>query len=120
MANITDTRTSLDNTVKIFDSFYATTMTIPADRFDIVRAYFRSVCSTTNIADNFTALFFRISNESGIDSLELLKDIKGTPNKLQLNTKLAYYMNSFKSKTSLYGISTVPQPLTSITRNIVI
>lgn len=119
MAKIVDNRSSLDNTVRIFDAFYSTSLVIPADKYDIIHGYFTGICPTRTIAENFTALFFRISNEANIDVLELLKEIKGTPNKLQMNSKLAYYMNSFKSKTSLYGIAIRPQPMVTVARNIV-
>ena len=36
-----------------------------------------------------------------------------------MNQIFAYYMNSFKSKTSLYGIGTVPRPNLPVARNIV-
>lgn len=120
MANIIDNRTSLDNTIRIYDSFYSVNMVVGADQFDIVYGYFTSVCDTKNIAANFTAFLFRIAQETGIDVLELLAQIQGTGSKLQMNKVLAYYLNSFKSRTSLYGTGNVPQPNLPIARNIVL
>jgi hypothetical protein len=118
MPQILDQRTSMDQTVRIFDSFYAITLNINGNEYDIVHGYFMSVCTTKTIANNFTAVLFRVAQETGIDALDLLDQIKGTK-KMEMNQILAYYMNSFKSKTSLYGISTVPKPNLPVARNIV-
>ena len=118
MPQILDQRTSMDQTVRIFDSFYAITLNINGNEYDIVHGYFISVCITKTIANNFTAVLFRVAQETGINALDLLDQIKGTK-KMEMNQILAYYMNSFKSKTSLYGISTVPKPNLPVARNIV-
>ena len=118
MPQILDQRTSMDQTVRIFDSFYAITLTINGNEYDIVRGYFVSICATKNIANNFTAVLFRISQETGIDALDLLDQVKGKK-KMEMNQIFAYYMNSFKSKTSLYGIGIVPRPNLPVARNIV-
>lgn len=119
MAKILDTRTQLDQTVQIFDSFYSIDMVVNGNEYDIVRGYFLEVCDTKNIADNFTAVLFRIAQETGIDALELLDQIKGVGSKLQMNKVICYYLNSFKSKTSLYGIGQIPSPNQPVARNIV-
>ena len=118
MARIIDERTSTDLTVKIFDDFYSFNMIVNGNEYDIVFGYFKTVCDTKNIAANFTAFLFRISQETGIPVLDLLGQIQGT-NKLQMNQIISYYLNSFKSKTSLYGVSTVPQSNQPVARNIV-
>jgi hypothetical protein len=118
MARIIDDRTSTDLTVKIFDDFYSFNMVVNGNEYDIVNGYFKSVCGTKVIAGNFTAFLFRISQETGIPVLDLLGQIQGT-NKLQMNQVISYYLNSFKSKTSLYGVSTVPQSNQPVARNIV-
>ena len=120
MATIIDTQSSLDQTVRIFDSFYSFDLTVNASEYDIVHGYFLSVCDTKNIAGNFTSILFRISQETGIPILDLLGSIKGTNNKLEMNQVINYYLNSFKSKTSLYGISIVPQPNIPVARNVVL
>lgn len=119
MAKIIDNRTTLDQTVRIFDSFYDTDLKVGSSQYDVVHGYFLEVCDTKNIADNFTAVLFRVAQEANIDVLELLAQIQGTENKLQMNKILAYYLNSFKSKTSLYGIGVIPQPNQPVARNIV-
>ena len=118
MARIIDDRTSFDLTVKIFDDFYSFNMIVNGNEFDIVNGYFKTVCATKAIAGNFTSFLFRIAQETGIPVLDLLGQIQGT-SKLQMNQVISYYLNSFKSKTSLYGISVRPRPNQSVQRNIV-
>jgi hypothetical protein len=119
MARIIDDRTASDLTVKIFDDFYAFNMSVNGNEFDIVNGYFKSVCDTRIIAGNFTSFLFRIAQETGIPVLDLLAQIQGANNKLEMNQIIAYYLNSFKSKTSLYGVGTIPQSNQPVARNIV-
>lgn len=119
MAQITNNGTALDRTVRIFDSFYATDVVVGGSQFDIVNGYFTNICETKNIAANFTAVLFRISQQTGIDVLALLAEIKGANNKLEMNQTICYYLNSFKSRTSLYGIGVLPIPVQPVSRNIV-
>ena len=118
MPQILDNRTSLDQTVRIFDSFYSFDSVVNAIEYDIVYSYFVSVCSTKNIAANFTAVLFRIAQETQIPVINLLDQVKGKK-KMEMNQVLAYYLNSFKSKTSLYGISIIPKSNQPVARNIV-
>ena len=119
MAKILDTRTGLDKTIRIYDSFYSFDLVVNPAQFDIVNGYFTSVCATKQIADNFTAVLFRIAQETGENVLDLLGYIQGSNSKLEMNQVICYYLNSFKSRTSLYGTSVVPQPNQFIQRNIV-
>lgn len=120
MPTILDNRTTLDQTVRIFDSFYATDLVVNSNVFDVVFAYFKNVCPTKNVAENFTALFFRISQEAQVDPIALLENLKGAPNKIKINEVMAYYLNSFKSKASLYGIGVIPKPNQAVARNVVL
>lgn len=120
MAQILDNRNSLDQTVRIFDLFYAVDLIVNPDEYDIIHGYFTSVCETKTIAENFTTVLFRISTETGINALVLLDELKGSGNKLQMNKKMCYYLNSLKSKTSLYGVSVVPLPNVPVARNVVL
>lgn len=119
MPTITDNRTSVDQTVKIFDSFYGINLVVNGSEYDIVYGYFTSVCATRKIAANFTAVLFRIAQESGISVLELLRSLQGSSNKLEMNKILCYYLNSLKSKTNLYGISIIPLANQPAARNVV-
>jgi hypothetical protein len=39
---------------------------------------------------------------------------------LQMNKQICYWLNSLKSKTSLYGVSVIPQPVVPVARNVVL
>jgi len=119
MAQIIDgPRSQLDTTVRVFDSFYNYEAAVNADAYEIVNSYFRSVCANTSIANNFTSMLFRIVSLTGQDAMTLLDNIQGTT-KLETTAMMAYYLNSLKSKTTLYGVSVVPSPNENVQRNIV-
>ena len=115
------TNQSLDRTVKIFDAFYNTSLVIPADQYDIIFSFFKGVCNTTQIAENYTVILFFIAQDANINAMALLENIKGnTKNKIEINKIMAYYLNSFKSKTSLYGVGQIPRPSQPVARNVVL
>lgn len=115
------TSNPLDRTVKIFDQFYATNLVVNSNDYDIILSYFKLYCATTSIAENFTAVFFRIAQEAGINPIELLEIIKTNANdKISLNKVFCYYLNTFKSKASLYGVALVPKPIEPVARNVVL
>ena len=117
-ARIIDNRGSgVDQTIRIFDNFYSFELIINGNEYDIVHGYFVDICDSSVVADNFTVFLFRISQQTGTPVLELLDYIAGT-SKLDMNRIVSYYLNSFKSKTALYGVSFVPQPNQVVARNI--
>lgn len=121
MAKIIDNRTGIDNTIKIFDSFYSFNTVVNPDEYDVVHGYFTSVCEGPNIADNMTAVFFRITTETGIPATTLLSYVKGDQNSdtMHLDKTICYFLNTLKSKTALYGVSQVPRPNQPVSRNII-
>jgi len=119
MPTIIDNQRSPDRTIEIYDNFYNTKLIINASDYDIVFSYFKSTSNNDTIAGNFTANLFRISQESGVPVLDLLNQIKGLPNKLEMNKLICYFLNSFKSNTSLYGVGVVPRPNQLTARNVV-
>lgn len=120
MAQIIDApRNNLDKTVRVFDQFYNFDLLVNASQYEVIYSYFFSINNSKFIASNFTALLFRISSVTGEDVMSLLNDITGK-SKLDANALLTYYLNSIKSKTTLYGLSSVPQPNQSVQRNVVV
>lgn len=120
MSRSVDTRTGLDKTVRIFDAFYVTDLLVNASVYDAVYGYFITVCASKDIANNFTVMLFRIAQQTGVDVLTLIEELRGkNKTKIQMNELMAYYLNSLKSKTSLYGVSAIPQPVVPVARNIV-
>lgn len=120
MPTIIDNRNNLDNTVKIFDEFYNFNLVVDGSKYDIVYGYFFNKSKSKQIANNFTTFLFRIAQETGINVLTLLQELQGTGNQLQLTGKIAYYLNSLKSKAALYGISRIPPPIVPVARNVVL
>lgn len=121
MAQIVDgPRTQLDKTVRVFDSFYNYEASIDASTYEIVRSYFYSVSENSDIAENFTSMLFRIATVTNEAPLTLLSYLQGTNNKLETTALMAYYLNSLKSKTTLYGVSVIPTPNENVQRNVVI
>jgi hypothetical protein len=122
MGNTVDAPKSiLDKTVNIFDSYYNFDMTVDANQYEIVRSYFKQVSNSDTVANNFSTMIFRISNITGENPLDLLTYIQGqSKTKLEANAIMTYYLNSIKSKSSLYGISTTPQPNDNVQRNVLI
>jgi hypothetical protein len=119
MANTIDSpSSSLDTSVKLFDSFYNYDMVVDATTYEIVRSYFKSVNNSEDISKNFATMIFRIASITGNDPLTLLSFIQGKT-KLEANAIMIYYLNNIKSKTAMYGISVLPQPNENIQRNIV-
>lgn len=120
MANIIDRR-SIDQTLLIYDTFYATSFTVDANKFDLVFSFFYETSKNKEIAGNFTVVLFRISEITNIDILTLLTQLKGVvQEKLAVTKQLAYYLNSFKSKTSLYGVTRLVLPNVPVARNVVL
>lgn len=107
-----------DNTTQVFDQFYNINITVPADEYEIVLSWFRSICSTEQIAQNFTAFVFIISSNSKIPSLDLLSQMQGQTG-IQIDALMAYYLNSAKTKSALYGVANQITPNFYVQRNIV-
>ena len=118
-AIIDEAHSQLDQTVRIFDSFYQFDLVVSQNDHDVVYSYFYDVTKSKNIATNFTGFLFRIANLTGNNVQLLLDYIKGR-SKLEVNGLMAYYLNSIKSKTTLYGISASPKPNEPVQRNVVV
>jgi len=121
MPTIIDNRKeTLDQTVRIFDAFYNAELNIPSNEWDVVYGYFKTICETDKIAGNLASSLFRVTQLSGVPAIDLLQIIQGkAQDKLQLNSIMCYYLNSVRSKTALYGVSTIPLPNEPVARNVV-
>ena len=120
MANTVDApKSQLDTITKTFDKDYQSQVSIGANEYEIVKSFFLDITGSENVSSNFTIMLFRISALTGLSVLQLLDEMKGK-SKLQINASMAYYLNSLKSKTTLYGVSVIPEPNFSVQRNIVI
>lgn len=110
-----------DPTVSIFDNFYNTHLVVNSSEYDVVYSFFEGTSKNSVIAGNFSALLFKIAQEGNYNVLDLLEIIKGKQSdKLQMNSILCYYLNTFRSRTALYGTGIIPKPNESVQRNVVI
>jgi hypothetical protein len=115
------TKNTLDQTVQIFDAFYNQDVTMGVNEFNQVFAYFKEVCDTKEIAENFTYVFFKMAQDNGVNVITLLEELQNqSVNKVSLNQIMAFYFNSFKSKSSLYGVLGEVEPNLPVARNVVI
>jgi hypothetical protein len=103
MSSINYTNYNLDQTVRVFDSFYEYDVAVPAAEYDIVYSYFRKEMTSPIAAGNFTVSLFRVAENAGVSPLTLLEEFKGQ-NGINLNVQLAYYLNTIRNKATLLGV----------------
>jgi hypothetical protein len=107
-----------DNITQVFDQFYGINITVPVGEFEVVLSWFRSICATEQIAQNFTAFIFIISSNTKIPAIDLLTQIQGMTG-LEVDATIAYYLNSSKTKSALYGVANPVTPNYYVQRNII-
>lgn len=121
MPSIVELGKGADRTIEIYDSFYSIGLQVDAAQFDVVYSFFYDTSKNATTAGNFTVILFRIAQETGLNVLLLLDELRGvTTDKLKLTKTIAYYLNSLKSKTALYGIAKIPLPNLPVARNVVL
>lgn len=103
MSSINNTNYNIDQTVRVFDSFYEYDVNIPVNEYDVVYSYFRSQMSTEVAAGNFTVSLFRVAEETKIPALTLLQEFQGN-NGVSLDINLAYYLNLIRNRATLLGV----------------
>jgi len=123
MASINYTNYNIDQTVRVFDTFYDYDVDIPVGDYDVVNSYFRSVMTTAQAADNFTSSLFRVAQDTNIPPLTLLQAFQaGNTNNnpgLSLNLNMAYYLNSIRNRATLLGVGIAVAPNFYAARNVV-
>lgn len=107
----------LDPTVRVFDQFYGFDQQVPAQEYDVVYSYFRSVFGTAEAAGNFTTTLFRVADESATPVLTLLQEIQGQ-SQPELTLTLCYYLNSVRSNATLLGVNAAVTPNFYAARNV--
>jgi len=108
MGSVNTYNTAIDPTVQLFDRFYEYEANVPAQEYDAVYSYFLSVFGTADAAGNFAVTLFRISEQSRIPVMDLLQQLEGL-NTVELTLTMTYYINNFRSASTLLGIN---QPVT--------
>ena len=109
MSTVNNANPRLGQTVRVFDSFYAFDVTVPAAEYDVVFSYFQKQMTTKQAAGNFTVSLFRVAQETGIPALTLLSEFEGTAG-VNLNVQLAYYLNLVRNRATLLGVGVTVTP----------
>lgn len=109
MSSVNYANPKLDQSVRIFDSFYKYDANVPAAEYDVVNSYFRSIMSDATIAGNFTVSLFQVADSTQIPVLTLLESFKGKA-PLDLSINMAYYLNQIRSRATLLGVNSQPVP----------
>lgn len=120
MANsINFTNTNIDQTVRVFDSFYDYDVNVPAAEYDVVHSFFLREMGDRTAAGNFTVSLFRVAQDTGIPPLTLLAEFEQGTSGINLNISLAYYLNSIRSRATLLGVGAPVQPNFYAARNVI-
>jgi hypothetical protein len=123
MSSINNTNYNVDQTVRVFDSFYDYDVDIPVGDYDVVNSYFQTVMGTKQAAENFTVSLFRVAQQTNIPALTLLQSFQqsggGVGNSLNLNLNMAYYLNSIRNRATLLGVGVPVAPNFYAARNVV-
>ena len=119
MTTVNATNYSIDQTVRIFDQFYNYDANIPAEEFDAVLSYFRSVFTTDAAAQNMTSSLFRVAEFSNTSVLTLLQTFQEAgSSEPQVTILMAYYLNTIRSPATLLGVLAPSTPNYYTARNI--
>lgn len=123
MSSINYTNYNIDQTVRVFDSFYEYDVDVPAAEYDVVNSYFKSVMASKQSADNFTVSLFRVAENTGVPALTLLQSFQASGgnvgNTMNLDVNMAYYLNSIRNRATLLGIGVPVTPNFYAARNVV-
>ena len=117
MSTINARNPRTDLTVQIFDRFYDYKESVPAQEYDAVNSYLRSVFNTKEQAANFTTIMFRIAASSGISVMDLLQQIQGQ-NAPQITLTFAFYLNKLQSPSTKMGVQLPTLPNFYVAHNI--
>lgn len=119
MTTVNSINYSIDQTVRIYDQFYNYSANIPAEEYDVVLSYFRSVFKTKVAAENFTNSIFRIAELTGVNAMTLLQTFQqGGQSEPEISILMAYYLNTVRSPATYLGVQVPAQPYYYAARNV--
>ena len=117
MSSINSTNYNIDQTVRVFDSFYEYDVNVPAAEYDVVYSYFQKEMTTAAAAGNFTVSLFRVAETTGIPALTLLQEMQSNTG-VNININMAYYLNQIRSRATLLGVGVAVTPNFYQARNV--
>lgn len=118
MASVNTINPKIDTSVRVFDTFDDFGIDVPANEYDAVYSYLRSVFTQDYAAQNFTTAVFRIAQETNTPVLTVLQQIQA-PDSIRVNMNIAYYLNGIRSPSTLLGVNTAVTPNQWAARNVV-
>ena len=117
-----DLSSQLDQTVKVFDKFYSSEVSVNASEYDVVYSYFLKEMGNAKAAGNFTVSLFRVADQTKIPALTLLQQFQNEGQAqlgMNLNVQMAYWLNLIRSNAVLLGVTTPMKPNYYAARNVV-
>jgi hypothetical protein len=117
MSTINQINNRIDQTVRIFDQFYNYDENVPAQEYDAVRSFFRSVFKTDDAADSFTVAIFRVAQNSNESAMTLLGTFENQ-SPPEITATLCYYLNGVRSPATLLGVLAPTTPNYYTARNV--
>lgn len=117
MSTVNAANPRVDLSVRVFDNFYRFDISVPAEEYDAVNSYLRSVFTSVEAADNFTVAIFRIAQETQQPVLSVLDQMRGR-DEIRVTADLAYYLNGIRSPSTMLGINAVTTPNAWAARNV--
>lgn len=117
MGSVNNINPAVDQTVRVFDTFYGFELQVDSNEYDAVKSYFSSIFSDARAANSFTTTFFRISEKSGVPVLELLQQVEGQDS-IELTATICYYLNGERSPSTLLGVNVAVVPTVWAARNV--
>jgi hypothetical protein len=119
MSTVNETNFRIDQTVRIFDNFYDYSANVPAQEYDVVYSYFRSVFKTELAAANFALSLFRVAELTETSALTLLQNFQGqNQTQPEITLLMAYYLNGIRSPSTLLSVLTPTTPNYYTARNV--
>jgi hypothetical protein len=119
MSTVNEINPKIDQTVRIYDQFYNYSANVPAMEYDAVLSYFKSVFKTAYAAENFTTTVFRVAQETNQNAITLLQQFESTSGtEPDINILMAYYLNSIRSPSTLFGVLAPTTPNFYTARNV--
>jgi hypothetical protein len=116
-SSINVTNNAVDMTVRVFDSFNPLSIDVPVAEWDVVLSFFNQVFGTGDAAKAFATNLFRVSYESNTPVLTLLDQMTQF-DRIKVTQTLAYYLNGYRSLSTLLGINSSVVPSVWAARNI--
>jgi hypothetical protein len=119
MSSINQPNLQIDQTVRIYDTFYNYSANVPVLEYEAVLSYFQSVFKTQSAAENFTSSLFRVAENTNTSAMDLLQSFQVTgQTSPEITSLMAYYLNSVRSTATLLGVLATTTPNFYSARNV--